>query len=74
MADMFEGPEGPDDTMAPSGTATQLQAGPTENKHGLPGPGQEFHGNSDLSIDPGPDHMVKLPSPVSQWFLGKLFD
>jgi hypothetical protein len=74
MADMFEGPEGPDDTMGPSGTATQLEAGVIDNKFDLPGPGQDFNGNTDQSIDPGPDHMDPGSPLSTAWTLEKLKD
>ena len=34
----------------PSDTADQLQQAPTENKHGMPGPGKEFNGETDMSF------------------------
>jgi hypothetical protein len=59
-------------------TADQLEEAAEDNKFGgdgIPKLGKEFNGEADVDFDDvAPDHMESLPSPVSRWFLGKLFD
>ena len=59
-------------------TADQLEEGPTENKHDLPGPGKELNGEQELEFDSvapyrNPD-FGEWPSDSSGWTFDKYRD